>query len=396
MKPHTSGTVRPLAWIRERMWLVDALIAVGVFLYNLPIFPAYADGPLHGIALLLLSAVLCGSALVRRRRPLTALGTMLGAAIAHLLLGAPVLVADVMLLLGVYTVAARCDWRRSLTGAALTLGWLIAAIVPQLSLDYVNVGQLGVAVVVTLWVWTWGVLVRTRRQYIAGLQDRAEQAERERETNARIAVADERARIAREIHDVVSHGLGVVVVVSEGAASTVERDPERAKSAMLTVRDTGRSALADMRRMLGVLREDEPGSQSPQPGLEQISGLVERSRDAGLPITFTTDGDPAEVPEGVGLTAHRIVQECLTNVHRHAGPSLTTVEVRLALRSTALEVRVTDDGGGDSDDEGGPDGGFGLIGMRERVAGHGGTLTAGPRPDGGFDVTATLPWEGRP
>ena len=203
-------------------------------------------------------------------------------------------------------------------------------------------------------------------------------------------MAAERARIAREIHDIVSHSLSVVVVMSDGAASKVDTEPERAKSAMLGVRDTGRSALTEMRRMLGVLRDDEPGSHAPQPGIAQLQRLVEDSKKTGLPVTLTIEGEPVPVSAGLDLTVYRIVQEALTNIHKHAG-SVRTVEVRLGFGESEVELRITDDGPGLDSGPGGESGGHGLVGMRERVAAYGGTLDAGLRPSGGFEVKAMLP-----
>lgn len=387
--PHAS----PGSWLVSRAWLLDLLVVAGVFLYNLPIIPVFVDDAVAGIGLVLVSAVLCGPYLLRRRYPLGVLGVMLLAACVQLLLGAPLLAADAMLLFAVYNAATRYVWWVSLAGAILTVGWLLVAVVPHLGDDVVDVGQLGVLVVVTLWVWTWGTLVRIRREHVAGLRERAEQAERERETNARIAVAEERARIAREIHDIVSHSLSVVVLMSDGAAAKVDSEPERARSAMLHVRDTGRGALAEMRRMLGVLREDEPGSDAPQPGIAQLDALVAQSRTAGLPVELTVTGEQAVVSAGLGLTVYRLVQEALTNVRKHAGPAVTRVDVMLMYRPDEVEVRVTDDGTGSAGDARSGAGGHGVVGMRERVAAHGGTLTTGPRTDGGFEVIAVLPRE---
>lgn len=383
----------PGAWLRNRVWLVDMLVVIGVFLYNLPIIPVYADGVAAGVGLVAVSAVVCAPYLLRRRYPLVVLGIMLVAACIQLMLGAPILAADAMLLFAVYNVATRYLWWVSLTGALLAVVWLLIAVIPYRGEDVIDVGQLGVLIVVTLWVWTWGTLGRIRRQYIAGLRDRAEQAERERETNAQIAVAGERARIAREIHDIVSHSLSVVVVMSDGAAAKVDTEPERAKTAMLGVRDTGRTALAEMRRMLGVLREDEPGSDAPQPGLPQLDSLIDQSRAAGMPVDFTVSGESAPLSQGAELTVFRAVQEALTNVRKHAGPNVTHVDVTLTYRLDEIEVRVTDDGHGPGDATTAVPGGHGLIGMRERVAAHGGTLSTGPRAGGGFEVVAVLPRE---
>jgi signal transduction histidine kinase len=375
------------------MWLVDVLVAVGVFVYNLPIIPIYADVPAAAVGLMVVSAALCGPYLARRRYPLAVLGVMLAAACVQLTLGTPILAADAMLLFAVYNVATRYLWWVSLFGALLTVIWLLVTVIPHLGEEFIDIGQLGVLIVVTLWVWTWGTLVRIRRQYIVGLRERAEQAERERETNARIAVAGERARIAREIHDIVSHSLSVVVVMSDGAASKVETEPERAKSAMLGVRDTGRTALAEMRRMLGVLRDDEPGSHAPQPGIAQLDGLITQSRAAGMPVNLTVSGEATPMPEGVGLTVYRLVQEALTNVRKHAGPDVARVDVSLQYRPGKVEVRVTDDGHGPTTEPRSGGRGQGLLGMRERVAAHDGTLQAGPRRGGGFEVIAVLPRE---
>ena len=378
----------PWSWLRGRVWLVDLLVVIVVFAYNLPILPLYADGVVTSLGLALVSVVLCLPHLWRRRHPLGALGATLIAACAQVAFSTPLLPADVMLLLAVYHVATRYRWRASLACMLLVVAWLLVAVIPHLGRDFIDVGQLGLLVVVTLWVWTWGTLVWTRREHVAGLRERAEQAERERETNARIAVSDERARIAREIHDIVSHSLSVVVVMSDGAAAKVDTDPDQAKEAMLRVRDTGRTALAEMRRMLGVLRNDEPGSHAPQPGVAQLDGLIAQSRAAGLPVTFTVTGEPTPLSQGAELTLYRVVQEALTNARKHAGPAARTT-VDLAYRPDGVEVRVRDDGRGPA----GETGGHGLAGMRARVATHGGTLATGPGRGGGFEVVAVLPRE---
>lgn len=393
-EPRTTGDAleapsAPGAWLRRNTWLLDLLVATGMFLYTLPFLPFYATGAGHGVLLLLVSAALCGPYLLRRRHPLVILGVQLSAACMHLLLGAPFLAADVMLLFGVYNVATRFLWFVSLPSAMAVIAWLLVAALPRLGPEFLDVGQLGLLIVVTIWVWTWGTLVRIRRDYIVSLRERAEQAEREREAETRMAVADERARVAREIHDIVSHGLSVVVVMADGAASKVDVEPERARSAMLTVRDTGRTALAEMRRMLGVLRDDEPGSKAPQPGIGDLGRLVEESRAAGLPVALVVEGDPAEVADSVGLAVFRVAQEALTNARRH-GRDVGSAEVLLRYRGDEIEVRIVDDGA-----SGAPtSGGHGLVGMRERVAAYGGSLTAGSPENGGFEVRAVLPTGG--
>lgn len=387
----SESTKAPGSWVRERAWLTDLVVVVAVLAYSLPILPVYfADGP-RLAALVVVSFGLATPYLLRRRYPLAVFGGGLVAACVQLMLGAALIPADLMLLISMYDIATRFRRWASLSAAAAVVFWLLIAIVPRLGDAYLDIGQLGLLIVVVAWVWTWGTLVRIRRDHIAALQERARQLEREREAQARIAVAEERSRIAREIHDIVSHSLSVMVLMSDGAASTVDSEPERARSAMLTVRDTGRTALAEMRRMLGVLRDDEPGSHAPQPGIAQLERLVEESKTVGLPVTLTVEGQPVEVTAGLDLAVYRVVQEALTNVRKHAGPSLSRVEVHLRYGGTDLEVRITDDGQGF---DGGPHserGGRGLVGVRERVAAYGGTVRAEMRPSGGFKVAAVLP-----
>ncbi len=391
MTPAVDGRPGPAerarAWPRKASWLRDPAVALAVFAYNLPIILVYlADGP-QFVAVLAVSFGLCALYPFRHRYPRAVFGGIFVGACLQLALGAALVPADLMLLLAMFDVATRFRWWTSLPAAAAVTLWLLVAVVPRLGEDFLDIGQLGLLIVVVAWAWTWGTLVRIRRDHIASLQERARQLERERETQAQIAAAEERARIAREIHDIVSHGLSVVVVMSDGALATVDDEPERAKSAMVCVRDTGRSALAEMRRMLGVLRDGEPGSHAPQPGIAELDRLVDESRTAGVPVALTVEGDAVPVPAGPDLAVYRTVQEALTNVRKHAGPSLSRVEVRLRYGGTDLEVRITDDGRGQV----GGQAGHGLVGMRERVAAYGGTMRAAPRPSGGFEVAAVLP-----
>ncbi|WP_019158378.1 sensor histidine kinase [Brevibacterium senegalense] len=385
----------PGSWLRDRAWLLDVLVALAVFVYNLPILPVYVDDGPRLAGLILVSVALCAPYLLRRRYPLAVLAVMLTAACVQLVLGAPIIAADFMLLLAVYNVATRYRWLVSFPVAVAVVIWLLGAVLPRLGENFIDIGELLSLIALIALVWTWGTLVRIRRDYVASLQERAHQLEREREAQAQIAVAEERARIAREIHDIVSHSLSVVVIMSEGAASKVDTEPERAKSAILGVRDTGRSALAEMRRMLGVLRDDEPGSHAPQPGIAQLERIVADAKTTGLPVTLTIEGEPVSLTAGLDLTVYRIVQEALTNVHRHAG-SVSAVEVRLRYGDSEVEVRVTDDGQGFDDTPGDEPAGHGLVGMRERVMAYGGTLRAGMRPSGGFEVAAILPVRSEP
>jgi signal transduction histidine kinase len=205
-------------------------------------------------------------------------------------------------------------------------------------------------------------------------------------------VGEERARIARELHDVVAHSVGAMVAQAQGARHVLDRDPERAREALETIERTGRTALNEMRRSLGVLRRpDTEAPLAPQPGMSGLGVLLEQARKSGLTVELVTEGEPAPLADGADLSAYRIVQEALTNTLKHAGPVHARVAVRYGER--ALEVEITDDGADGRAPNGIPSagGGHGLVGMRERVALYGGDLHAGLRPEGGFVVRASLP-----
>ncbi|WP_037574788.1 sensor histidine kinase [Phaeacidiphilus oryzae] len=243
--------------------------------------------------------------------------------------------------------------------------------------------------------WVLGRLTRTRRAYYAQLEDRAARLERERDAQSKIAVAAERARIARELHDVVAHNVSVMIVQADGAAYVLDSSPEQARNALETIASTGRQALAEMRRLLGILRSSDAGdAYVPQPGVEQLPELIEQARTSGLPVVLSVQGEPRALPRGVELTAYRIVQEALTNVRKHGGPGASAT-VRLAFGTDGLDLAVEDDGRGSTAElarEGGRDGlGHGLIGMRERVGMVGGSIRAEPLPGGGFGILARLP-----
>ncbi|MGO1025326.1 sensor histidine kinase [Streptomyces rubiginosohelvolus] len=245
--------------------------------------------------------------------------------------------------------------------------------------------------------WVLGDSLRTRRAYFDQLEERAARLEREREAQSKVAVAAERARIARELHDVVAHNVSVMVVQADGAAYVMDAAPDQAKQALETISGTGRQALAEMRRLLGVLRTGdapEGGEYVPQPDVEQIEDLVAQVRQTGLEVDFKVEGTPRPLPSGVELTAYRVVQEALTNTRKHGGPD-AGASVRLVYFDDGLGLLIEDDGRGAAHElyeDGGADGaGHGMIGMRERVGMVGGTLDAGPRPGGGFRISALLP-----
>jgi signal transduction histidine kinase len=230
--------------------------------------------------------------------------------------------------------------------------------------------------------------LRQRGRRAAEFEERAALLEHEREETERAAVVEERRRIARELHDVIAHSVTLMTVQAGAARLLLAEDPERAREPVLSVEETGRRALAELRRMLGILRSDEAeASLAPQPGLARIDDLLAQARRAGLPVELAIAGETRVLPPGVDLAAYRIVQEALTNAHRHAGPAHAQVFLRYG--SEALELEVTTDG---RDAANGADrGGHGLVGMRERVALYDGTFEAGPSADGGYVVRARLP-----
>ncbi|WP_110180611.1 sensor histidine kinase [Nocardioides solisilvae] len=299
-----------------------------------------------------------------------------------------------------YSVARHASFRWGLGALGTGLaGAVVASVdwVQAFAVDQVDVATQVVPYVMTIGAivvtaWALGTVGRTREAHVATLVDRAEQAERVAQREVELAAQDERARIAREMHDVVAHGLTVIVVQADGARYAAAQDPAVAVEALGTIGTTGRESLQEMRRMLGLLRTTDTGVR-PQPTLADLRHLVEEARAVGTDVEARIPEPVPQVPDGVGLTAYRVVQEALTNVRKHAGPG---VRVRLLVRvGPELVVDVHDDGRGAAAfaaTRGGADGrGLGLVGMRERVAAHGGTLEVGPAAGGGFGVRARIP-----
>ncbi|GCD93801.1 two-component sensor histidine kinase [Embleya hyalina] len=287
---------------------------------------------------------------------------------------------------------------RSRVPAALALAFTESATVVWLALRDSDIVFLDVVanLAAIFAVWAFARSVGFRRAYTAELEARAERLERTREADTRAAIAEERGRIARELHDVVAHHVSVMTVQASAAQRMVARNPDRAKEAMAAVEQTGRGALVEMRRLVGILRDTtdavggpNEGHNAPQPGLDQLDTLVTQVREAGLPVELSLEGAPCALPPGIDLAAYRIVQEALTNTLKHAGPA----EARVLLRysRTELLVRVADDGRGGSTAPTGERTGHGLLGMRERVSLYGGRLYAGPRAQDGFEVLARIP-----
>jgi signal transduction histidine kinase len=238
-------------------------------------------------------------------------------------------------------------------------------------------------------VWGAAMIVRSRQELARALAARTVELEHEREENAKLAVAEERARIARELHDVVAHNLAMMIMQAGGERRVIGSERPQTTAVLETIEDTGRTAMAEMRRLLGMLRSDDELALAPQPSLRYLDDLVAQVRDAGMPVDLRIEGDPRPLAPGIDLSAYRIVQEALTNALKHAGPARARVTVRYGKRE--LDIEITDDGAGGAN--GGP-GGHGLVGMRERVALFGGNLAAGQRLDGGYAVRARLPLEG--
>ncbi|GIH27269.1 two-component sensor histidine kinase [Acrocarpospora phusangensis] len=381
------------AWGREHPAVVDLLTIAPLVFVALALVPEYVADPVgestrFGVpGVLALSGVLLTPLLWRRRFPRETFAVVAGISFLQWLVGIEPLPANLAVLVGMYGVAARCRLEWAVGAAAVVEFGTFLALRSwnDLSLEvFIN------ASVFMLAVWFAGIYANMRRRYVQGLEERAERAERERDQQALIATAAERARIARELHDVVAHNVSVIVVQADGAGFAIDSDPEQARRAVQAISATGRQALTEMRRLVGVLRDDAASAEDyqPQPGLAQLEELVRQVRESGLPVEMTIDGDLSGLPEGEQLVIYRIVQEALTNSLKHGGPG-ARAEVQVESGGREIVVRVVDDGRGAAARV--SEGGHGLIGMRERVTMYGGTMDAAPRIGGGFLVVARLP-----
>ena len=411
------------AWLRRNPRPVDGALAL------LLIFPGAGIPKLGIMRVLVTLPFVVGMAVpvvFRRAYPVKAFAVVIAVGALQVLLLRRPAGADLAVLVMLYTLAASRPRRVSLRGLAVCLAGAAAAIVrwhpARGGLDIYTIGtEAALFGAPVLLAWLLGDSARWRRGYYRALEERADRLERERDAQAKVAAAAERARIAREIHDVVAHNVSVMVVQADGAAFALDSSPQRAREALAAISATGRRALAEMRSLLGVLRDPAgrdaaPGdgtlgdgalgdgalgdagmALAPQPGVEDLADLLEQARTAGLPVSLTIGGDPRPVPAGEALAVYRVVQESLTNVRKHAGPG-AAASVRLDYDEDGLLIRVTDDGAGASAVPGHLGGitgsagsGHGLAGMRERVELYGGTARSGPRPGGGYEVVARLP-----
>ncbi|MFD1248106.1 sensor histidine kinase [Nocardioides ginsengisoli] len=334
--------------------------------------------------------------LVRRRHPVAVFAAVaVGCGIQALLTDYP-LWSQAAFPIATYSIAryAAPLWSRAalvvgLAGAGIaTFRWLNGFGAQLLSVENVVAYYTTIALFVVV-AWTLGTLGRTRQAYVDALVERGERLQREATQQAALAAMEERHRIAREMHDVVAHGLTTIVVQADGARAAARHDPSVTDPAFATIAATGREAIAELRRMLGLLRAEE-APIAPQPRLADLVPLVEEARAAGTPVRADLADPLPQVSDGVALTAYRIVQEALSNVRKHAGPGATaTVAIDLDPASGSIVVAVTDDGRGAATPDDGR--GLGLTGMRERVAAHDGTLSTGPASGGGFAVCARIP-----
>ncbi|WP_108723781.1 sensor histidine kinase [Cellulomonas timonensis] len=351
----------------------------------------------------------------RRSRPVASAVAVYSVALLHLMAGHWLIFpGDVAVLAALYSVTVhgpRWAHRMAITGALL--GAALSSVAQPYNDPVSLVGGTIFTGTIALAVWAFGLVRRQRRMTIDALVDRAHRLEVERDQQARLATAAERSRIAREMHDIVAHSLSVIIAQADGGRYAAEADPAAATRSLGTISETGRAALADMRRLLGVLRTDSadaPGSRprspglvdtprtaqqvadapttSPMPAVHDLDALVHQVRASGMRVSLVRMGTPRTLPPGAGLTVYRICQESLTNVLKHAGPD-PAVTIVVQWQPAAISVEVTDDGRGASAESDGM--GQGLLGMSERAAMFGGAVGVGPRPGGGFRVRAGLP-----
>ena len=360
-------------WLRRHPLLVD----VGLVVLLLAATVVAAMHGSHTAAEIVLGSLETLPLLWRRRWPLAVVVAVTAFALAIVAFDARLL--PFQLAVALYTLAASSGSRRArLTGIASIAAMTIAFA----ATGYAQFGDSAARVVFLVAAWLLGDSVGSRRAYVREIEEKAGRLEREREAEAQRLVAEEQARIARELHDVVAHALSVIVVQAAAADDVFDVEPRRAREPIRAIELAARAALGDLRRVLGILHDG--AEYEPQPGIARLDSLVEQVRATGLDVALEFEGAARPLPAAVDLSAYRIVQEALTNTLKHAGAAHATVRVRYG-RELGLEIR--DDGtGGDE-----TNGGSGLIGMRERVAMLGGSVASGSRPEGGYVVSAQIP-----
>jgi signal transduction histidine kinase len=386
--PDAAGFVTVRAFLASR-WS-DLLLAI--CLAALVLAEVAVDPLLPYAASVPLGLVQAGAVAFRRRAPLAALVAAAAALFVQTAAGVSLHTPVSPIVIGLVTVYSAAQYE-PLPRAAVGLLAAVCVSFGAIQLAIANGESYGwsdrlfIAVFIVA-PWLGGRALHGRTLEADELAERARRLEREREQ----AVDDERGRIARELHDVIAHSLSVIVVQAGAAERVSTRRPEQAEETLRAIQQIGRQALAEMGRLVGVLRTGgEEVGLAPQPGLGQLDPLLDETRRAGLPVELHVEGDPQPLPPGLDLSAYRIVQEALTNARKHAGDARAQLTIRY--HPSCVEIEIADDGEGAASDLGG---GHGLIGMRERAAVFGGTLHAGPRPEGGFTVQATLPLPGAP
>ncbi|MBT2211826.1 MULTISPECIES: sensor histidine kinase [Actinomadura] len=406
MSPRIRGLRTCRAWLQSRPLAADALLALGLLLVGLP--QLYVEDLPHGegyeqfrspdVVNGLLVGMVALALTFRQRYPLSVLMFVVAGDSFMVLRDYPPSVPDVVaFLIAVYSVAAH----RGLAHSAL--GGLVGLVYFVVSVTVMPVDISPVVLITDLalvgGVWVLGRNLRMRRAYFTELEDRAARLERARGTDARAARIEERSRIARELHDVVAHHVSVMTVQAGAARRIIDRDADSAREAMSTIEEVGRTALSEMRRIVGVLRTDRDAEQAgrelaPQPGLGDLGELLDHVRETGLSVQLWIEGEARTPSPGVDVAAFRLIQEALTNTLKHAG-SQARAWVRLYYTDDDLTVEIEDDGHGTATimADNGDNPGHGLVGMYERVALYGGELRIGPRVGGGFGVRARFPLE---
>lgn len=375
------------AFAARRPALADAMFVLILLLVGIP--HLIKDPPARPVSAWALEIALYVPLIWRRRVPLTVFAAVAAVAFVQWLVGVLLTTGDFAVLIALYSVAAHSSLRRLLLAGAVTeIGVALATDqwAPRTLTVRVFVLSSGMCTAATV----LGLNLRTRRAYLASLEDRAARLERERDQQAQIVAVEERARIARDVHDIVTHSLSVMVALTDGVEYSLPASPERAAEAAGKASEIGRQAIAEMRRVLEVLRDGEPGGgdRHPQPGLSRLDMLFTEVRAAGLPVEFVVSGRPPAMASGAELTIFRIIQEALTNIRKHTAPG-TTARVRLEYTTESVNLEITDDGRPAvpvAAEDGHP--GHGIAGMRERVAIYDGLLQAGPLPGGGWRVRA--------
>ncbi|AEG45141.1 sensor histidine kinase [Isoptericola variabilis] len=430
---------RATRWFETHRFGIDVVLAAffGLFVVTTSANVFTTGDPWDGRGgIMLWSALLVVPLAWRRTHPVASAVAVYAVALSHMLAGYPILLpADVAVLVALYAVTVHGpSWSHRVAMASTLAGCLLLtvalAVHSRSMLGLLDALPVSVFCAMSaLVVWAFALVRRSRRVTLEALRDRARRLEIERDQQAQIATAAERARIAREMHDIVAHSLSIVVAQADGGRYAAASDPDAAVRSLGVISETGRAALADMRRLLGVLRSDDGGTSAavraapegsaaghgprgesaarpagaapsvtaplaPQPDDADVEPLVTQARDAGMQVSLVRVGTPRRLPPGAGLTLHRVCQEALTNVRKHAGPDpRVTVVLRWAERDVELEVSDDGRGAAAADEPGAAsdEPGYGLLGMRERAAVFGGTVTAGPRPGGGWRVRFTMP-----